>query len=126
MDKKSFLKGLTRNLIIVGFVSLFTDLSSQMVFPLIPLYLTTVLGAGAWVVGLVEGAAETTASLLKVFSGYWSDKIKRRKPFVLAGYGLSSITKPLFAFTYTWPLVLIVRVFERIGKGTYFEEKDIS
>ena len=117
MDKKSFLKGLTRNLIIVGFVSLFTDLSSQMVFPLIPLYLTTVLGAGAWIVGLVEGAAETTASLLKVFSGYWSDKIKRRKPFVLAGYGLSSITKPLFAFTYTWPLVLIVRVFERIGKG---------
>ena len=117
MDKKFFLKGLTRNLIIVGFVSLFTDLSSQMVFPLIPLYLTTVLGAGAWVVGLVEGAAETTASLLKVFSGYWSDKIKRRKPFVLAGYGLSSITKPLFAFAYTWPLVLTVRVFERIGKG---------
>ena len=70
MDKKSFLKGLTRNLVIVGFVSLFTDLSSQMVFPLIPLYLTTVLGAGAWVVGLVEGAAETSASLLKVFSGY--------------------------------------------------------
>ena len=124
MDKKSFLKGLTRNLIIVGFVSLFTDLSSQMVFPLIPLYLTTVLGAGAWVVGLVEGAAETTASLLKVFSGYWSDKIKRRKPFVLAGYGLSSITKPLFAFAYTWPLVLTVRVFERIGKGIRSAPRD--
>ncbi|MBC2724861.1 MAG: MFS transporter, partial [Desulfosporosinus sp.] len=124
MDKKSFLKGLTQNLIIVGFVSLFTDLSSQMVFPLIPLYLTTVLGAGAWVVGLVEGAAETTASLLKVFSGYWSDKIKRRKPFVLAGYGLSSITKPLFAFAYTWPLVLTVRVFERIGKGIRSAPRD--
>jgi len=124
MDKKSFLNGLTRNLIIVGFVSLFTDLSSQMVFPLIPLYLTTVLGAGAWVVGLVEGAAETTASLLKVFSGYWSDKIKSRKPFVLAGYGLSSITKPLFAFAYTWPLVLTVRVFERIGKGIRSAPRD--
>jgi len=124
MDKKSFLKGITRNLIIVGFVSLFTDLSSQMVFPLIPLYLTSVLGAGAWVVGLVEGAAETTASLLKVFSGYWSDKIKCRKPFVVAGYGLSSITKPLFAFTYTWPLVLIVRVFERIGKGIRSAPRD--
>jgi MFS family permease len=116
MNKKSFLKGLTRNLIIVGFVSLFTDLSSQMVFPLIPLYLIS-LGAGAWVIGLVEGAAETTASLLKVFSGYWSDKIKRRKPFVLAGYSISTVTKPLFAFATSWPLVLSIRVFERVGKG---------
>jgi MFS family permease len=116
MDKKSFLRGFTRNIIIVGFVSLFTDLSSQMIFPLIPLYLIS-LGAGAWVVGLVEGAAETTASLLKVFSGYWSDKIKRRKPFVFAGYSLSSITKPLFALTTSWPFILLVRVVERIGKG---------
>lgn len=123
MNKKSFLKGLTRNLIIVGFVSLFTDLSSQMVFPLIPLYLIS-LGAGAWVVGLVEGAAETTAALLKVFSGYWSDRIKRRKPFVLAGYGLSTITKPLFAFVSSWPLVLFVRVFERIGKGIRTAPRD--
>jgi len=116
MNKNSFLKGFTRNLIIVGFVSLFTDLSSQMVFPLIPLYLVS-LGAGAWIVGLVEGAAETTASLLKVFSGFWSDKIKRRKPFVFAGYGLSSITKPLFALTSSWPFILMVRIVERVGKG---------
>ena len=116
MNKISFLKGLTRNIIIVGFVRLFTDLSSQMVFPLIPLYLIS-LGAGAWVVGLVEGAAETTASLLKVISGYWSDKIKRRKPFVFAGYSLSSITKPLFAFTTSWPFILLVRVADRVGKG---------
>ncbi len=116
MNKASFLRGFTRNIIIVGFVSLFTDLSSQMIFPLIPLYLIS-LGAGAWVVGLVEGAAETTASLLKVFSGYWSDKIKRRKPFVFAGYGLSAITKPLFAFASSWPFVLLVRVTERFGKG---------
>lgn len=116
MNKTSFLRGLTRNIIIVGFVSLFTDLSSQMIFPLIPLYLFS-LGAGAWVVGLVEGAAETTASLLKVFSGFWSDKIKRRKPFVFAGYSLSSITKPLFTLTTSWPFILIVRVVERIGKG---------
>lgn len=123
MDKKSFLKGLTRNLLIVGLVSLFTDLSSQMVFPLIPLYLISI-GAGAWVVGLVEGAAETTASLLKVFSGYWSDRISKRKTFVFAGYGLSSITKPLFAFAYSWPLVLIVRVFERVGKGIRTAPRD--
>lgn len=124
MDKTSFFKGLTRNIIIVGFVSLFTDLSSQMVFPLIPLYLTSVFGVGAWVVGLVEGAAESTASLLKVFSGYWSDRLKRRKPFVLAGYSLSSITKPLFAITTSWPFVLIFRIVERIGKGIRTAPRD--
>ncbi|OYT28395.1 MFS transporter [Thermoplasmatales archaeon ex4572_165] len=123
MNKKPFINGITRNLIIVGFVSLFTDLSSQMVFPLIPLYLVT-LGASACVIGLVEGAAESTASLLKVFSGYWSDKIKKRKPFVLCGYGLSSITKPLFAFSHSWPLVLFIRVLERIGKGIRTAPRD--
>ena len=116
MNKQSFFNGLVRNIIIVGFVSLFTDLSSQMVFPVVPLFLLS-LGASAWVVGLVEGAAETTASLLKVFSGYWSDKIKRRKPFVFAGYSLSAITKPLFAFAQSWPFVLFFRVVERVGKG---------
>jgi MFS family permease len=116
MKKQSFFNGLVRNIIIVGFVSLFTDLSSQMVFPVVPLFLLS-LGASAWVVGLVEGAAETTASLLKVFSGYWSDKIKRRKPFVFAGYSLSAITKPLFAFAQSWPFVLFFRVVERVGKG---------
>ena len=94
MNKQSFFNGLVRNIIIVGFVSLFTDLSSQMVFPVVPLFLLS-LGASAWVVGLVEGAAETTASLLKVFSGYWSDKIKRRKPFVFAGYSLSCSNKTI-------------------------------
>ena len=123
MNRKSFFKGFARNLIIVGLVSLFTDLSSQMVFPLIPLYLVTI-GASAWVIGLVEGAAETTSSLLKVFSGYWSDKIKKRKPFVLTGYGLSTIAKPLFAFAYSWPLVLFVRVFERVGKGIRTAPRD--
>ena len=123
MNRKPFLKGFTRNLIIVGLVSLFTDLSSQMVFPLIPLYLVTI-GASAWIIGLVEGAAETTASFLKVFSGYWSDKIKKRKPFVLTGYGLSTIAKPLFAFANTWPLVLFVRVFERVGKGIRTAPRD--
>jgi MFS family permease len=116
MNKQSFINGLTRNIIIVGFVSLFTDLSSQMVFPVVPLFLLS-LGASASIVGLVEGAAETTASMLKVFSGYWSDKIKRRKPFVLAGYGLSSLTKPLFALASSWPFVLFFRVVERVGKG---------
>ena len=123
--KDSFMKGITLNIIILGFVSLFTDLSSQMVFPLIPLFLTNVLGAGGAVVGLVEGAAETTASLLKVFSGYWSDKIEKRKPFVLIGYGISSLTKPLFAFSYIWQSVLGIRIAERVGKGIRDAPRDV-
>ncbi len=122
--KTGILKGITRNIFILGLVSLFTDLSSQMVFPLIPLFLTTVLGNGAYAVGIVEGAAETTASLLKVISGYWSDKIRKRKPFVLFGYSLSSLTKPLFAFANVWFFVLFVRVIERIGKGLRTAPRD--
>ena len=115
--KNEIFKGITRNVVVLGLVSLFTDLSSQMVFPLIPLFLTSVLGAGAYVVGIVEGAAETTASFVKILSGFWSDKIRRRKPFILFGYALSSFTKPLFAFAQAWPFVIFIRVIERIGKG---------
>ncbi|VUT27496.1 MAG: multidrug resistance protein D [Candidatus Syntrophoarchaeum sp. GoM_oil] len=118
------MKGITRNVLLLGLVSLFTDLSSQMVFPLIPLFLTTVLGTGAFAVGIVEGAAEATASLLKVVSGYWSDKIKRRKPFILVGYTLSTITKPLFAFASIWTSVLLIRVVERVGKGLRTAPRD--
>lgn len=123
MNKNNFFKGLGRNIIILGIVSFFTDISSEMVFPLIPLYLVSI-GAGAWIVGLVEGAAETTASFLKVFSGYLSDKIKKRKPFVIAGYSLSTLTKPLFAIAASWPFVLIIRIVERIGKGIRTAPRD--
>jgi len=119
-----FFRGIGTNILILGIVSLCTDVSSQMVFPLIPLYLTSVLAAGAFVVGLVEGAAETTASFLKVLSGYISDRIRRRKPFVLLGYGLSSLVKPLFAFAYIWPTVLALRVIERVGKGLRTAPRD--
>lgn len=124
ISKSGIFKGITRNVFLLGLVSLFTDLSSQMVFPLIPLYLVSVLGAGASVVGICEGAAETTASLIKVFSGYWSDRVKRRKPFVLIGYSFSAITKPLFALAKVWPLVLAIRVLERIGKGIRSAPRD--
>ncbi len=117
-------EGLSRNIVLLGIVSLFTDLSSQMVFPLIPLYLTVSLGAGAYAVGLVEGAAEATASLLKVLSGYWSDRLRKRKPFVLLGYSLSTVTKPLFAVASLWGLVLFIRVIERIGKGLRTAPRD--
>jgi MFS family permease len=124
INKGSFFRGISRNVIILGFVSLFTDISSQMVFPLIPLFMVTVLGTGAWAVGIVEGAAETTASLLKVFSGYWSDRLQRRKPFVVFGYSMSAVTKPLFAVASIWPIVLVVRVIERIGKGIRTAPRD--
>ncbi len=122
--KSSVFKGITRNIFLLGLVSLFTDLSSQMIFPLIPLYLVSVLGTGAVVVGICEGAAETTASLIKVFSGYWSDRLKRRKPFVFIGYSLSAVTKPLFALARTWPLVLTIRMIERVGKGIRSAPRD--
>lgn len=122
--KIKILKGITWNIFLLGLVSLFTDISSQMVFPLIPLFLTSVLGSGAYLVGIVEGAAETTASLFKVISGYWSDKIRKRKPFVLFGYSLSSLTKPLFAFANSGFFVLFARVIERIGKGLRTAPRD--
>ncbi|MBE9541456.1 MAG: MFS transporter, partial [Proteobacteria bacterium] len=122
--KFKIFEGITRNVFILGLVSLFTDLSSQMVFPLIPLFMVTVLGSGVYAVGIVEGAAETTASFLKVVSGYWSDKIGRRKPFVLFGYSISAITKPLFAFANIWSFVLYIRVIERIGKGIRSAPRD--
>jgi MFS family permease len=122
--KSSIFKGITRNIFLLGLVSLFTDLSSQMIFPLIPLYLVSVLGTGALVVGICEGAAETTASLIKVFSGYWSDRLKRRKPFLFIGYSLSAATKPLFALARTWPLVLTIRMIERVGKGIRSAPRD--
>jgi len=114
--KKIFF-GINRNVIILGIVSLLTDLSGQMVFPLLPLYITSVLGGGAVAVGLVEGAAEATASFLKVFSGYWSDKIKKRKPFVFFGYTLSALMKPVLAFAGNWFSVLLIRIADRVGKG---------
>lgn len=117
-------KGITKNIFIMGFVSLFTDLGSQMVFPLIPLFLTSVMGASAAVVGIVEGAAGTIAALFKVVSGYWSDKIKKRKRFILFGYSLSAITKSLFAFANVWSFVLFIRVIERIGKGLRAAPRD--
>lgn len=124
-DTKSRLfNGITRNILLLGFISMFTDISSQMIFPLLPLFLVNVLGANASIVGIVEGAAETTASLLKVFSGYFSDKIKKRKPFVFLGYFLSTITKPLFFIATSWYFIVIARMIERIGKGVRDAPRD--
>lgn len=103
--------------IALGFVSLLTDLSSEMIYPLLPIFLTEVLGAGAVALGLIEGVAESTAAVLKLLSGVWSDRVTRRKPFVLVGYGLSGLVRPLIGLAGAWPVVLVLRFSDRIGKG---------
>ena len=101
----------------LGIVSLFTDLSSEIVHALLPLFLTGALGASVAMVGLIDGIAESTASISKVFSGYLSDRMGRRKPLILLGYGLAAISKPLFPLATTAELVLGARFADRIGKG---------
>lgn len=112
------------NIIILGLTSLLTDISSEMVYPLLPLFLTARLGATPAVVGLIEGVAESLASLLKVFSGYWSDKVGRRKPLAIAGYALSGIGKVLLFFSTSWLWVLWGRVADRFGKGVRTAPRD--
>lgn len=108
---------LPRGVIALGLVSLFMDLSSEMIHSLLPVFLVTVLGASALSVGLIEGIAEATASIAKVFSGVISDWIGRRKPLLLMGYGLAALTKPLFPLATGIGAVLIARFIDRIGKG---------
>jgi MFS family permease len=98
-------------------VSLLTDASSEIIYPLLPIFLTTVLGAGASAVGAIEGAAETTSALLKLASGWWSDRVPRRKPLVVAGYALASLVRPLIALAQSAGQVLAIRVTDRVGKG---------
>lgn len=110
-------RGVGRNVLVLGLISLFTDASSEMLYAVIPLYLTTVLAAPMTVVGLIEGVAESVASLLKLASGFASDRWRRRLPFVYTGYGLSALSRPLLALATTWPGILFARVVDRTGKG---------
>ena len=113
------------NVLWLGLVSLLTDLSSEMIYPLLPFFLTTVLGAGPAFLGIVEGIAEATASLLKLASGWFSDRIGRRKPLVLIGYGVASVSRPLIAIaTAPWH-VLAIRFSDRVGKGIRSAPRDV-
>ena len=105
-----------KNIFFLGLVSLFTDLSSQMIYPLIPEFLVS-LGANKSVIGLIEGIAESVASLFRAVFGKWSDKIKKRKLFIFFGYGLSAFSKPFLYFANVWTVVLAVRFSERMGKA---------
>jgi MFS family permease len=101
----------------LGAVSLLMDLSSELVHSLLPIFMVTVLGASMLAVGVVEGIAEATASIVKLFSGAISDRLGRRKPIVVIGYGLAALSKPLFPLAASVPLVLVARFMDRIGKG---------
>lgn len=114
--KKKFLQGLGLNIFLLGLVSLLTDLSSEMVMPILPMYITA-LGGTAFAVGLTGGLGDSVASALKVLSGYWSDRFGVRKPFVFWGYALSSVAKLSLAFSTVWQHALVSRSVERVGKG---------
>jgi len=120
--KKIF--GLHSNIFFLGLVSFLTDVSSEMVFTLIPLFLANVLGAAPVIIGFVEGVAESTASLVKVFSGWLSDKLAKRKSLAMIGYGLSTLAKPFMYIATTWGLVLGIRFTDRLGKGVRTAPRD--
>lgn len=115
---------LSRNVYALTAVSFFTDVSSEMIYPLLPAFLTVTLGASASFVGAIEGAAESTAALLKLASGWWSDRVQRRKPLVVAGYTLASIMRPLVAIAQSAAQVLVIRVSDRVGKGIRNSPRD--
>ena len=109
----------------LGWVSLFTDFASKMVYPITPIFLTSVLGAPVWSVGVIEGIAESTASLLKLYSGWLSDRVGRRKPFAVAGYGLGALSKLWLAVSASWVAVLGARLVDRVGKGLRAAPRDV-
>jgi len=113
-----------RNVWVVTITSFLTDVSSEMLVNLLPLFLTNVLGVGTAVVGLIEGVAETTASLLKVYSGALSDRLGKRKRLAVIGYGLSAFSKPFLYFANSWGMVLAVRFTDRVGKGVRTAPRD--
>jgi MFS family permease len=117
-------KKIPRNVVVLGLVSFFNDIASEMVYPIVPIFLTTVLKSSTAVVGLIEGIAEATAAVTKFLFGYWSDKIAKRKPFVVFGYTFSSLSKGLIGAAYFWPLVLFSRFLDRLGKGLRTASRD--
>lgn len=117
-------RALNRNVVRLGLVSFFADVSSEMLYPLMPLFLTATLGAPIAAVGVIEGAAEAVASLLKTVSGRIADKTSRRIELAFGGYSLSAISKPLIALAHAWPAVLIARLIDRTGKGLRGSPRD--
>jgi MFS family permease len=117
-------KGLPRPIRLLGWVSLLTDAATEAVYPLLPVFITQVLGGPPVALGIVEGAADATSSILKVFAGRWSDRAGVRKPIVVIGYALSSMTRPFIALATSWAHVFAIRVTDRVGKGLRSAPRD--
>src|SRR4030042_3123197 len=113
-----------KNIYILGTVSLLNDFSSEMIYPLIPSFVKSVIGLGPAFLGILEGIAESTNSILKLFSGYFSDRMKRRKPFVVAGYAISNLLRPMIGLTRSWGVLLFLRFSDRVGKGIRTSPRD--
>ncbi len=118
------LSPISRTIWLLGAASFFNDLSSEMIYPMMPLFLSAVLGAGTIHLGLIEGLAESTAAFLKVLSGVWTDRLRHRKPFIHLGYLLAGISRSLIGTAQSWPMVLGLRFFDRLGKGVRTSPRD--
>jgi MFS family permease len=115
---------LPRNVFAISLVSLLNDASSEIIYPLLPIFLATGLGASAGAIGIIEGLAESISSLLKLFAGYLSDRLGKRKLLVVGGYTIASIARPLLAFANSWQQVLGIRLVDRVGKGIRTAPRD--
>jgi len=123
-EKRRGFFGFGKNVFVAGLVSFFMDISSEMIYPLVPLFLAGVLGVNKSVIGLIEGIAEATASLVKVFSGWFSDRIGNRKWLMAAGYGISTLSRPIVALATGWRHVMGSRFMDRFGKGVRTAPRD--
>ncbi|MEJ2598510.1 MAG: MFS transporter [Anaerolineales bacterium] len=121
---KTGLRDLPRNVWAVSFTSFFMDISSEMIINILPLFLSNVLGIKTNIIGIIEGVAEATASLLKLFSGWLSDRLKARKWLAVSGYAISALSKPFFYFANSWGAVAAVRWADRVGKGVRTSPRD--
>lgn len=118
------LRGLPREVWLVGLISLVNDAASDLIYPLLPLYLTSVLMAGPKALGWIEGIAEATGSLLRLVSGALSDRSGRSRPWIVSGYGMAGLARPLIALAASWPVVLLLRFADRVGKGLRSSPRD--
>src|SRR5215470_3488249 len=117
-------QGLNRTVYTLGWVSFLSDVASDMIYPLLPDFLTKTLAAGPAALGLIEGVAEATSSVMKMVSGWWSDRFHRRKPLVVAGYGIAAAARPLVGLATSWGQVLAIRFADRVGKGIRTSPRD--
>jgi MFS family permease len=121
---EGLLGGLTRNTVLLAFASLFSDIATEMLYPVLPIYLTQTLKAGGTAVGLIEGVAQGTQNLVQGVSGSLSDRLQRRKPIALVGYAVAALSKPLIGLSSAWPGVLGARFVDRLGTGVRSAPRD--